>query len=766
MKIIANTLYNIVHENTGQELTYNLTTKVKGGSDINDNDIDGFIYRKYQNQYFKLNFDKLTPEHFNAKADGTTNDTFNINNAIALMSKAGGGELKFRDDAIYLTDSIIPKSDIHLNFGKAIIKKASNFGSRFTNHMIRTDDQQINGTYYGRHKNIKITGGYFDGNGFSNGNNPNMFSLRFLENFKMEDVTILNYFSGGEIGNGCFAFGIGGKNIRISNVNVNGGQFLFQDGIHILHGSDIKVNNCSVNAGDDALALGVDSGDIFDIENDGIYDVKITNCTLNSVRANSLTLYCPSETTSLNYFIKKVLFSNITGKSGQIRNGGINIVDKGNLNRISDVKGKDINLEVGSSQHDGTNAFALRVQSANDVKINTIKLKVTDSTIQTISPFQLANFINSTKIKINNLSCDELPKKGIYIENSEVKFNELDISQTNQAIINPIFCTKSNVKLSKSKIDNVQNFDIIKFSGNAGDNSEISLDDVELNHATNCVGYAVTGISEVIFSKMKITNCDFSKVGGMPNEFGVNQAINKTQTKLIPIYFIRNNLGISWESTFGNTLDRDSAMIIDGGNLGTSILTLLRSGISSAFSFLISGGLGIRQQTSPPSFSLLIKSTVNGLINRVVVGMDTFNTTARDGNISAEDVASGTNVKGANLIISTGRGRGNAEAPDIYFETPDKTSSGSTLQNTSYKAALKGDGTFILGDVTQNNSSSIISVNSTTKGALNLPRMTKAQRLAITLPAIGLKVYQLTGIGIETEEGEYQYKSSGWVKVS
>ncbi|MEA5426800.1 hypothetical protein [Arcicella lustrica] len=62
--------------------------------------------------------------------------------------------------------------------------------------------------------------------------------------------------------------------------------------------------------------------------------------------------------------------------------------------------------------------------------------------------------------------------------------------------------------------------------------------------------------------------------------------------------------------------------------------------------------------------------------------------------------------------------------------------------------------------------SSRFTVNSTYQGSLATPRMTKAQRLAIVMPAVGLKAYQLTETGIEAEEGEYQYKSSGWVKIS
>lgn len=62
--------------------------------------------------------------------------------------------------------------------------------------------------------------------------------------------------------------------------------------------------------------------------------------------------------------------------------------------------------------------------------------------------------------------------------------------------------------------------------------------------------------------------------------------------------------------------------------------------------------------------------------------------------------------------------------------------------------------------------SSRFTVNSTYQGSLATPRMTKAQRLAIVMPAIGLKAYQLSESGLEAEEGEYQFKSTGWTKIS
>ncbi len=55
--------------------------------------------------------------------------------------------------------------------------------------------------------------------------------------------------------------------------------------------------------------------------------------------------------------------------------------------------------------------------------------------------------------------------------------------------------------------------------------------------------------------------------------------------------------------------------------------------------------------------------------------------------------------------------------------------------------------------------SAVLEVSSTTRGFLP-PRMTNAQRLLITTPAVGLMVYCTDAV-----EGLYVYKSTGWTFV-
>jgi hypothetical protein len=79
--------------------------------------------------------------------------------------------------------------------------------------------------------------------------------------------------------------------------------------------------------------------------------------------------------------------------------------------------------------------------------------------------------------------------------------------------------------------------------------------------------------------------------------------------------------------------------------------------------------------------------------------------------------------------------------------------SASTAQMT-----LHNTGNLLIGTTT-NVASSILTLASTTKGFLP-PRMTNAQRTAISSPAVGLIVYCTDMV-----EGLYVYKSAGWTFV-
>ena len=134
----------------------------------------------------------------------------------------------------------------------------------------------------------------------------------------------------------------------------------------------------------------------------------------------------------------------------------------------------------------------------------------------------------------------------------------------------------------------------------------------------------------------------------------------------------------------------------------------------------------------------------------------------RDGHFSIGQVDAGQNAgqrfltlgSGSSYIDGWSDGAAKAQNYPIFI--------GSRANNT---------GNAILNSITQENgnqvvfgsavnvTSSLVTINSTTRGFLP-PRMTNAQRVAISSPAVGLMVYCTDAI-----EGLYINKSTGWTLV-
>ena len=82
----------------------------------------------------------------------------------------------------------------------------------------------------------------------------------------------------------------------------------------------------------------------------------------------------------------------------------------------------------------------------------------------------------------------------------------------------------------------------------------------------------------------------------------------------------------------------------------------------------------------------------------------------------------------------------------------------SELHASNGNAIYTNQGSVAIG-TSQVDATAVLNIASTTKGVL-FPRMTSAQRTAISSPATGLIVYQT-----DATEGLYIYKSTGWTQI-
>jgi len=208
-------------------------------------------------------------------------------------------------------------------------------------------------------------------------------------------------------------------------------------------------------------------------------------------------------------------------------------------------------------------------------------------------------------------------------------------------------------------------------------------------------------------------------------------------------------LSLNLTNTAGNRV-----MFYDGGTTSSRIGIAYSTGIAfhSAFAAPFKFGFDVDGSNfgSSSVFTIgqtLITSTIpisysTGVGNRLI---------AFDGNSSAFRSGIGTgSVSQGGLALFT------YPTFDMFFGTGQD---GSTLNSSNSIMWISSSTSSLNIGATSNAASAILQLSSTTKGFLP-PRMTNAQRAAISSPAVGLMVYCT-----DTVEGLYVYKSTGWTFV-
>ncbi len=235
---------------------------------------------------------------YGAIGDGKTLNTKAIQNAIDDCHKNGGGKV-YLHKGIFISGTIILKSNVTLYIEAGTILKASNnledfpiMPSRYPSYVgnFETNKMLI---YAEDASNISIAGrGTIDGNGdhWVNGPygipsfsvRPRIIHLRGCENIKISDITLYNSASWVQSYQSC-------KNLVIDGITVNSrenkdiekerfadARGRNTDGLDLLDCEKVRISNCYINSGDDAICLKSFSPD------EGCRDITITNCVVSS----------------------------------------------------------------------------------------------------------------------------------------------------------------------------------------------------------------------------------------------------------------------------------------------------------------------------------------------------------------------------------------------------------------------------------------------------------------------------------------------------
>ncbi|NOZ56514.1 MAG: glycoside hydrolase family 28 protein [Calditrichaeota bacterium] len=221
---------------------------------------------------------------FGAVGDGATLSTLAIQRAVDSCAARGGGTVVFPAGA-YLTGTVVLRSHVTLQLeaGAKLLGSTNlrDYPLHVPAYRSYTDHYTVRSLLYAeKAENVAILGpGEIDGQGaaFSGPHKQRPYILRFVEcrGVTVRDVTFRNSAMWVQHYLACDDVLITGVRVH-SLVNKN------NDGIDIDSCSRVRISDCAIRSGDDALVLKATSGRV-------CRDVVVTNCVL-STDCNALKL--------------------------------------------------------------------------------------------------------------------------------------------------------------------------------------------------------------------------------------------------------------------------------------------------------------------------------------------------------------------------------------------------------------------------------------------------------------------------------------------
>ncbi|HWB84615.1 MAG TPA: glycoside hydrolase family 28 protein [Bryobacteraceae bacterium] len=260
---------------------------------------------------------------YGAAGDGKKLDTTSIQQAVDACGKAGGGIVYFgngvyRSGTIHLRDGV----KLHLSEGARLLGSTDlkDYPSNVPQLRSYTDSYTDKSLIYAeRASGVGIEGdGIIDGQGasFQGAYKVRPYLMRFVEcrDVTVRDIHLHDSPMWVEHYLGC-------EGVRITGVSVHSRVNKNNDGIDIDSCSGVRISDCDIVSGDDAIVLKATA-------DRPCRDVVVTNCVLSTL-CNALKLGTES-----NGGFENIAFNNCTVYDTRLAGVALEMVDGGTLSQV------------------------------------------------------------------------------------------------------------------------------------------------------------------------------------------------------------------------------------------------------------------------------------------------------------------------------------------------------------------------------------------------------------------------------------------------
>ena len=274
---------------------------------------------------------------FGARGNGISDDAIAIQKAVDACTNAGGGDVVFSANHTFLSGPVQLKSNVNIVLETNSVWKAnpdesiyrlSAFGKNEGEGMMWIWAKDVENLSFSGHGTIHGNGIKFMGAELFDSYElkpvttfdprPHVLTLMGVRNLNIRDITIREgaYWTVHLIG--CDGAVIDGINL-LNNLKIRNG-----DGIDIDHSKNVRIANCHITSGDDAICL--KNRREFE-EYGSCHDIVVTNCVMES---RSCTVKIGSENMDSIY---NVVIDNCVIK-GSNRGLGIQNRDEGTVSNV------------------------------------------------------------------------------------------------------------------------------------------------------------------------------------------------------------------------------------------------------------------------------------------------------------------------------------------------------------------------------------------------------------------------------------------------